>query len=166
MDSIVIQISCWDIATHVNFVDTLCFVFPGTSDWESLGLGVHQLDVGSNKALCGFSEFLSKSGQAVPQVPPIVGFYHVSTGRDLQFRSYSTFACCCSQRLLLICASCLASFAWGAPLNDTEICAVGDRWIKTVRRQLSLLRLSLTHRAVEKVRHACFLANVVWVGLG
>jgi len=31
--------------------------------------------------------------------------------------------------------------------------AVGDRWIKTVRRQLRLLRFSPTHHAVEKV---CF----------
>ena len=44
---------------------------------------------------------------------------------------------------------------FGGLERGVEIWAVGDRWIKTVRHQLSMLRLSPTHRVVEKVTVDC-----------
>ena len=44
---------------------------------------------------------------------------------------------------------------FGGLVRGVEIWAVGDRWIKTVRHQLSMLRFSPTHRAVEKVTVDC-----------
>ena len=82
--------------------------YAGNAGYAGTGAGESSSPVSEGlDSMCGFGELLRGAGPAPAGVPPVVGFYHVST--------------------------------------------VGDRWIKTVRRQLSLLRFSATHYAVDKV---------------
>ena len=79
----------------------------GTPEWDRISTVEPHTGTGTDEdTMCGFSDLL-RNASAGQGIPPVVGFYHVST--------------------------------------------VGDRWIKTVRRQLSLLRFSHTHHAVQKV---------------